>query len=181
MFFKQVILFFKARKQDKVAAAQLYQTCCQCARAPALYQSFNIADTLQNRFELITAHLWLVMKNLKAHNATALIKNLATLFFSEMDATLREAGEGDLAVPKRMKKFAQAFYGRLRAYDKANKDKAASNIADNLSLKGQYASNFNAYFTALDKQLATLPLNSYYKGSNLFNQNYAQYAKLQKS
>lgn len=178
MLFKQIVLFFKKRKQDKIAATQLYQFCCECARQPALYKSFNIADNLQNRFELIVAYLWLIMKNLKTHNATTLTRNIVNLFFSEMDATLREAGEGDLAVPKRMKKFAQAFYGRLHAYDKTKDASELISLLDNLSLKGQHAHNFSAYFTDLDKQISTLPLSSYYKGSDLFDQNYAQYAML---
>ena len=36
-----------------------------------------------------------------------------------MDANLREMGVGDLTVPKRMKKFGEAFYGRSGAYDAA--------------------------------------------------------------
>jgi cytochrome b pre-mRNA-processing protein 3 len=36
-----------------------------------------------------------------------------------MDANLREMGVGDLAVPKRMQAFGEAFYGRAAAYDLA--------------------------------------------------------------
>jgi cytochrome b pre-mRNA-processing protein 3 len=36
-----------------------------------------------------------------------------------MDHNLRELGTGDLAVPKRMQEFGEAFYGRSAAYDQA--------------------------------------------------------------
>jgi cytochrome b pre-mRNA-processing protein 3 len=40
-------------------------------------------------------------------------------FCADMDANLREMGVGDLAVPKRMQAFGEAFYGRSAAYDLA--------------------------------------------------------------
>ena len=40
-------------------------------------------------------------------------------FCSDMDANLREMGVGDMAVPRKMKAIAEAFYGRKRAYDAA--------------------------------------------------------------
>ena len=33
-----------------------------------------------------------------------------------MDQSLRELGFGDMAVPKRMKKLGESFYGRAEAY-----------------------------------------------------------------
>jgi cytochrome b pre-mRNA-processing protein 3 len=39
--------------------------------------------------------------------------------FADMDQNLREMGVGDLAIGKRIKAMATAFYGRLAAYDQA--------------------------------------------------------------
>ena len=36
-----------------------------------------------------------------------------------MDDNLREMGIGDQTVPKRMRAFGEAFYGRVQAYDQA--------------------------------------------------------------
>jgi cytochrome b pre-mRNA-processing protein 3 len=44
-------------------------------------------------------------------------RDLTDAFFRDLDASLREMGVGDTAVPKRMKKLGEAFYGRARAYD----------------------------------------------------------------
>jgi cytochrome b pre-mRNA-processing protein 3 len=40
-------------------------------------------------------------------------------FVGDMDASLREIGIGDLAVPKRMRAMGEAFYGRAAVYDEA--------------------------------------------------------------
>jgi cytochrome b pre-mRNA-processing protein 3 len=48
-----------------------------------------------------------------------LTQTLFDHFCDDMDANLREMGVGDLAVPKRMQAFGEAFYGRSAAYDMA--------------------------------------------------------------
>ena len=40
-------------------------------------------------------------------------------FCGDVDANLREMGVGDMAVPRKMKAVAEAFYGRKRAYEAA--------------------------------------------------------------
>ena len=39
--------------------------------------------------------------------------------FSNFDYAFREAGVGDLIVGKKMRKLAEGFYGRIRAYESA--------------------------------------------------------------
>ena len=57
-------------------------------------------------------------------------------FCSDLDANLREMGVGDLTVPRRMQKFAEAFYGRSAAYENAlgcgDRDAASRAIARNI-------------------------------------------------
>jgi cytochrome b pre-mRNA-processing protein 3 len=43
-------------------------------------------------------------------------------FCADMDDNLREMAIGDLAVPKKMQAFGEAFYGRIAAYDMALSD-----------------------------------------------------------
>ena len=45
---------------------------------------------------------------------------------ADMDQDLREMGVGDLAVGKRVKGMAMAFYGRLAAYGAALRDDDAA-------------------------------------------------------
>lgn len=90
------------------------------ARLPAFYQRFQVPDTVNGRFDMVLLHLWLVLRRLRASVAGGkLSQALFDHFCSDMDANLREMGVGDLTVPKRMVKFAEAFYGRTNAYDAA--------------------------------------------------------------
>lgn len=41
------------------------------------------------------------------------------MFCSDMDASLRELGVGDLAVPRSMRQIGEAFYGRQSVYQAA--------------------------------------------------------------
>jgi len=57
------------------------------------------------------------------------IRVLSEAFFSDMDRSLREMGASDTGVGIRVKKMAQAFYGRLKAYKEAIQDEAALILA----------------------------------------------------
>lgn len=48
-----------------------------------------------------------------------LAQEIADEFFKDVDHSLRELGIGDQGVPKRMKKLARMFYGRVAAYGEA--------------------------------------------------------------
>jgi cytochrome b pre-mRNA-processing protein 3 len=48
--------------------------------------------------------------------ARAIGQQLFDTFCCDLDDNLREMGVGDLAVPKKMRSFAEAFYGRQAAY-----------------------------------------------------------------
>ena len=93
------------------------------AREPLFYRDLAVPDTVNGRFDLLLLHLWLVLRRLKSVAAgTALSQALFDHFCADMDDNLREMGVGDLAVPKRMQAFGEAFYGRSTAYDMALTD-----------------------------------------------------------
>jgi cytochrome b pre-mRNA-processing protein 3 len=51
--------------------------------------------------------------------AERVLQVFVDIFFRSLDAGLREAGVGDLTVPKKMKAIAGAVYGRMGAYEGA--------------------------------------------------------------
>ena len=51
--------------------------------------------------------------------AADVAQDLVNSVFTQLDASLRELGVGDMGVPKRMKKLGAAFYGRAAGYDAA--------------------------------------------------------------
>jgi len=89
------------------------------ARLPEFYLRFGVPDTVNGRFDMVVVHLWMILSRLRAEGATGEAQQLFDHFCGDMDANLREMGVGDLTVPKRMKTFGEAFYGRSAAYDAA--------------------------------------------------------------
>jgi cytochrome b pre-mRNA-processing protein 3 len=69
---------------------------------------------------MVLLHLWMVLRRLRSsEGGVELSQALFDHFCGDMDDNLREMGVGDLTVPKRMRKFGEAFYGRAAAYDRA--------------------------------------------------------------
>lgn len=98
-------------------AQALHARVVEAARAPELYGDERAPDTLQGRLELVTVHAALCFLRLQEEqNGRALAQRFADVLFRELDAGLREAGVGDLTVPKKMRGIAKRFYGRLEAY-----------------------------------------------------------------
>ena len=76
-------------------------------------------DTLDGRFELVCLHAFLYLHRLKAEGAAAaaLGQRFFDQMFADFDRSLREIGTGDLSVGRQVKRMAEAFYGRIRAYE----------------------------------------------------------------
>jgi cytochrome b pre-mRNA-processing protein 3 len=132
------------------------------ARLPAFYQRYGVPDTVNGRFDMVLLHLWLILRRLQTcGKGAALSQALFDRFCSDMDANLREMGVGDLTVPKRMVKFAEAFYGRTAAYDaalQAGGDDLARALARNVLLDADAAraEPLAAYVRAAIAGLATV-------------------------
>ena len=97
----------------------LYGAIVAAARQPKPYQDWGVPDTVDGRFEMLVLHLYLVLERLPT-DAETLRQSLTDLFFADMDRSLREMGVGDLSVGKKVRKMAEAFYGRATAYTEAS-------------------------------------------------------------
>lgn len=117
------------RPIEQSVADSLYRRIVEQSRQPGFYSECGVPDTPNGRYDMIVAHVVLVLRRLRrAHSETNdVAQALFDLMFADMDQNLREMGVGDLAVGKRVKAMARAFYGRLAAYDAAlsNQDDAA--------------------------------------------------------
>lgn len=112
--------FRRARPEDDTSAA-LYGAIVAQARAPALYTELGVPDTVEGRFEMVVAHLALVLRRVWQGGEAAKVVGQATfdVFCREMDDALRALGVKDTSVGKRMRKLGEAYYGRAAAYDAA--------------------------------------------------------------
>ncbi len=96
----------------------LYVRLVERSREPAFYLKCGVPDTFDGRFDLLVLHAFLVLERLagQGEREDALVQSLIDRLFADMDVTLREMGVGDLSVGKKVKRMAEAFYGRARAY-----------------------------------------------------------------
>ncbi len=119
-------------------ARSLYGAVVAQSRLPEFYRGGGVPDTLDGRFELISLHNHLLLRRLKRDGeAAALAQALFDVMFADMDESLREIGVGDLSVGRRIKQMAQAFYGRIAAYD-AGLDEAGDAALEAALLRNLY-------------------------------------------
>jgi len=112
--------FRKPRLAPRGTIETIYGMIVTQAREPLFYRDLGVPDTVNGRFDLLVLHLWLVLRRLRpTGGGVDLAQALFDRFCEDLDANLREMGVGDLAVPKRMQAFGEAFYGRSAAYDAA--------------------------------------------------------------
>jgi cytochrome b pre-mRNA-processing protein 3 len=88
------------------------------ARQEVFYARWAVPDTVDGRFDMIALHLFLVLERLKGEGQAVedFRQVLTDTFFQDMDRSLREMGVGDISVGKKVRKMAEAFYGRVQAY-----------------------------------------------------------------
>ena len=103
---------------------EMYQLIVQQARDPKFYRDFSVPDTVDGRFEMISLHVFLVLRRLRrsSEGASKLSQALFDYMFEDMDLSLREMGAGDMGVGKRVKSMIQAFYGRVASYEEGLTD-----------------------------------------------------------
>src|SRR6202040_2604538 len=112
--------FRKPRTPSRGTIEAIYGMIVTQAREPLFYRDLGVPYTVKGRFDLLVLHLWMVLRRLKSiEGGMGLSQALFDRFCADMDDNLREMGVGDLAVPKRMQAFGEAFYGRTAAYDLA--------------------------------------------------------------
>jgi cytochrome b pre-mRNA-processing protein 3 len=148
-------------------------------RQPALYADYGVDDTFEGRFEALALCATLVVRRLTSLPAPGpeLAQEVTDRIFTELDDSMRELGVGDLAVPKRIKKFASAFLGRRNAYDAAlasgSMEQLAAALARNVygleAAEGAVrAARLARYALAVEAAFAAAPLESFAKGSAPF-------------
>ena len=165
----------------------LYGAIVAQARSPIFYTHYGVSDSVEGRFELIVLHLMLVNRRLGADQTgasgrspalgpgSAVGQRLFDVFCRDLDDNLREMGVGDLAVPRKMRQFGEAFYGRQAAYgaalaaaDPRELEKAlARNILDEADASKK-AAQFARYMRAAVAQLDAQPEGALIAGRAVF-------------
>jgi cytochrome b pre-mRNA-processing protein 3 len=113
------VIFLGQSRSVRAAAALAYRRVVEQARQRVFFVEWGVPDTLDGRFELICLHAFLYLHRLKSERpgSIRLAQSFFDTMFGELDRALRESGTGDLRVGKEVKRMAQGFYGRIRAYE----------------------------------------------------------------
>ena len=169
-----MILGMFGKKARREAIETLYGRVAAAAREPSLYLTLGVPDTVEGRFEAVTLHMTLVLRRLRhlPDPAEEVAQDLVDCFFRHLDASLRELAVGDLAVPKRMKRLAEAFNGRSRAYDEAldagEQEALAQTLARNVLGRAEPAHGLASYVRRSEAELAGASLDGLLKNGPRF-------------
>lgn len=110
---------FKSKPAYSEEVQALYRAIVAQSRLPAFYLHLDVADTVEGRYDMIMLHMFAVMRKLKTggEETEVFTQSLYDLMFADMDLNLRELGVGDMGLARRVPRMAEAFYGRIIAYE----------------------------------------------------------------
>ncbi len=167
------------RNQASADAALLLAAVVSASRRAGFYGVGKVPDTLEGRFELLTLHASLALARLKqTPEAEPLAQAFTDKLFRHIDSGLREAGVGDLIVPKRMRRLAGDFYGRLVAYGAALGDPSALAEAAGRNILGEagdhdFATRLGAYAARLGGRQGAAPVRALLEGGGWADDEFA--------
>ncbi|MFB2551201.1 ubiquinol-cytochrome C chaperone family protein [Ensifer soli] len=126
--------WFGKKTSNSAIVERQYALLTEAGRQPSLYLGHDVPDTVMGRFEMLSAVFILYFRRTR-HSGRAgqeIAQEIVDAFFEDIDHSIRELGVGDVSVPKRMKKLAGMFYGRLESYAAALDTGSAADLAASL-------------------------------------------------
>jgi cytochrome b pre-mRNA-processing protein 3 len=166
-------LFRKNTATDAVYG--IYRAIVAQSRQPVFYAQWGVPDTVTGRFDMISLHMALVFRRLRASESSKKFSQAVfDLFFKDMDRSLREMGAGDLGVPKKIQKMGNLFFGLLaainEAMDRGDREALATVFSRNIfgGAEMDHARTLADYAFAQDAALATQTVDSITDGTVTF-------------
>jgi cytochrome b pre-mRNA-processing protein 3 len=164
--------WFGKRAQRRAPVDALFGRIAEASRQPALYLEGGIPDSFEGRFESLTLHMFLTLRRLRELPPPAgdLSQELIDACFAYLELGFRNGGVSDVAVPKRMKKIGQMYYGRIQAYEAAfaapDDEALVETLRRNASPEG--APGLAVYLRAAQARLAALDVEPLLRREPLF-------------
>ena len=126
---------WRARRERKARVEYIHGEIVAAARAPELFAAFLAPDDLDGRFEMVVLHAGLVLRRLGEFGEPGqpLAQDVVDRLFEGFDDALRELSISPDAVAKRVRKFAEAFFGRSAVYQAALDAGNARSLAEALA------------------------------------------------
>jgi cytochrome b pre-mRNA-processing protein 3 len=117
----RVLSWFRRRAQARRRAIDFYGAIVARAREPAIFARHGVSDTPEGRTAVIILLMYPVLERLQSGGSSErrVARYLSEAFVTDIDDCLREMGVGDISVPKKVKRAAQALGQRCIAYGRA--------------------------------------------------------------
>lgn len=150
-----ILGFFRRNNANRAIIDRQYGILTTAARQKAFYLNADVPDTVMGRFEMLSVIMILYFRRTNSEGAAIkdIAQEIVDAFFLDLDHSIRELGIGDQGVPKRMKKLASMFYGRVDSYGKA------LDAGDEVALAAALKRNF--YPQSQDAELSMAVLARY--------------------
>ena len=162
--FMMIFGLFGKKNSNAAIVARQYALLTAAARRPYFYTDLDVPDTVMGRFEMLSTCLILYFRRTRSSDRAGqeIAQEIIDAFFEDVDHSIRELGVGDVGVPKRMKKLASMFYGRLESYaaalERGDRDELAAALKRNFHPQaGDRAASMQdlaAYLLTAEAQLA---------------------------
>ena len=106
------------RGERRDGLTPLYRAVVAAARRPVWYRAGGVPDTIEGRFDMVSAILTLVLLRLEREGDACRVPSarLTELFVDDMDSQLRQQGVGDITVGKHIGKMMSVLGGKLGAF-----------------------------------------------------------------
>ena len=115
---KAILQKLTGRDSARAAMIPLYRQIVSTARRPVWYREGGVPDTIDGRFDMVSAILTLVLLRLEGEGVVTREPSarLTEIFIDDMDGQLRQEGIGDLLVGKHIGRLMSMLGGRLGAF-----------------------------------------------------------------
>ena len=95
----------------------VYNKIIEQSKKNFFFKDLLIPDQFNFRLEVFELNLILILWYMKISNFKKKnIESIISFFIKDLEFLLREAGESDSSVPRKMRKLVENFYGRLNSY-----------------------------------------------------------------
>ena len=169
----------KLLNQKQSIEYNLYNNILYLSRNKLFYTKFNIADTFQNRINLMFFHISFIFIKFnltkKKNDSKNFEQKLFDLTFKQIELNMRELGYGDISVNRNMKFLVKTFYNILtfcqKYTNKSEKSKITffeENLRFNSNKKTVFNKNIINYFNNFKTFCFDLSLDSVLKGELKF-------------
>jgi len=95
----------------------IYNKIIEQSKKNFFFNDLLIPDEFNFRLEIFQLNLILILWYIKNSNLKKkYIESIISFFIKDLESLLREAGESDASVPRKIRKLVENFYGRLAVY-----------------------------------------------------------------